>query len=157
MSLSEAFELRAATNADGPEIRGLISSVLAEYRIAACETTTERDLLDIEANYWRTGGVFYVLVLGSRIVGTMGLLRESSISCELCRMYLSASHRGRGLGRRLLDHALECARQRGFEEVRLETASVLKEAMALYCSVGFVQEKQSPIGANCDVLMRRQL
>lgn len=157
MSVRTPWELRAATNADGPAIRKLIACVLAEYGIAACESTTESDLQDIETNYWRAGGVFYVLVEGSRTIGTVALQRESSSSCELCRMYLAASDRGRGLGRRLLNHALECARQGGFEEIRLETAAVLREAIALYRSVGFAVEDRPPVGANCDVLMRKRL
>ena len=50
-------------------------------------------------------------------------------------MYLHKSQRGRGLGKFLLDSALAQARELGFTRVTLETASVLKEAIALYESL----------------------
>jgi putative acetyltransferase len=52
-------------------------------------------------------------------------------------MYLTARCRGRGLGKRLLRHALDRARQLGFRRVELETAGALRVAIRLYESFGF--------------------
>jgi putative acetyltransferase len=52
-------------------------------------------------------------------------------------MYLAPGHRGHGLGKRLLRHALGRARQLGFRRVELETLSVLRAAVRLYESFGF--------------------
>jgi putative acetyltransferase len=157
MAQSEEFLFRCATNRDVDGCWGLISSVLAEYGIVADGATTEGDLLDIEASYWGAGGAFFLLLDGTMIIGTVALRREPAGVCELCRMYLAASYRGRGLGRRLFEKAFEEAKRRGFDEIRLETAAVLTEAIALYESAGFVLVEEKPRGKNCNLVMRRRV
>jgi len=49
------------------------------------------------------------------------------------------------------------ARERGFEEVRLKTASVLVEAISLYKRAGFSVVEGAEAGGNCDLVMRRNL
>jgi len=65
-------------------------------------------------------------------------------------MYLHKAHRGKGLGKFLLEDALSKAEQLGFERMVLETASVLKEAIALYESYGFVQYNPQHMSSRCD-------
>ena len=69
-------------------------------------------------------------------------------------MYLLRDHRGRGLGKRLLDHALANARQLGFKTVILETASVLKEAITLYERHGFTPYHPDHLSTRCDQAYR---
>jgi putative acetyltransferase len=153
----QAHTLRVAKNADCPQIWSLISSILSEYRIATDLATTDKDLLDIEENYVNNGGAFFVLLEDENIIGTVALIRDSESTCELCRMYLAATHRRRGLGRVLLNKVLSEARQREFSEVRLETAAVLVQAIALYRSVGFEFIAGTPSGKNCNLLMSKKL
>lgn len=157
MSPSDSCHFRRATNADGASIWQLISTALAEYGIVTCGATTDRDLLDLERSYWNAGGAFYVLVDGTTVVGTVALLRDSDVVCELCRMYLAANYRGRGLGRMLFDKAIAEAKQRGFEQIRLETAAVLSEAIALYRSAGFALVEAKPTGNNCNLVMSKRI
>ena len=65
-------------------------------------------------------------------------------------MYLATASRGHGFGRRLLEHALSRARELGFSRVVLETASVLREAVALYERYGFRRYKPEHVAARCD-------
>ena len=153
----QAHTFRVANNADRPQIRSLISGVLGEYGIATDFATSDKDLADIEANYGNNGGAYFVLLEDKDIIGTVALSRDSDSTCELCRMYLAATHRRRGLGRVLLNKVLSEAQQRGFSEVRLETAAVLIEAIALYKSVGFEFIAGTPSGKNCNLLMSKRL
>jgi len=73
-----------------------------------------------------------------------------SATCELRKMYLRRDHRGKGLGKRLLEHALAEARRLGFKRVTLETASVLKEAIRLYESYGFQPYVPTHLSCRCD-------
>jgi putative acetyltransferase len=157
MSTENAWTLREATNADGPKIWSLIEGVLREYSIQADLSTTDKDLADIEANYTRRGGAFFVLTTQGDIIGSVALARESDSTCELCRMYLAPNHRRKGLGRLMLNTGLVQAERRGFDTVRLETAKVLVEAIALYESVGFTTVDEAPTGRNCNVVMTKRL
>ena len=65
-------------------------------------------------------------------------------------MYLAPSARGQGFGRRLLEHALARAADLGFSRVVLETASVLREAVALYERYGFQRYTTEHLASRCD-------
>jgi GNAT superfamily N-acetyltransferase len=52
-------------------------------------------------------------------------------------MWIAESARGLGVGRRLLEHLEQLAREHGSHEARLETSDVLSEAVALYRSAGY--------------------
>ena len=151
------YQLRPATNADGPAVWSLISSVLRSYGITPNRLTTDKDLTDLEANYWNRKGAFFVLLNGEEVIGTVALNRETDAVCELCRMYLAQPYRGQGLGRRLLECCLREARKRGFRETRLKTASVLLEAISLYKRAGFTVLEGAAAGGNCDLVMTRKL
>jgi putative acetyltransferase len=151
------YTLRKATNADLPAVWSLISNVLGSYGITSNRQTTDKDLTDIETNYWNRKGAFFVLLKGESVIGTVALQHETDAICELCRMYLAQQYRGHGLGQGLLEHALREARERGFKEVRLKTASVLVKAISLYKRAGFSTVEGAVTCGNCDLVMRRML
>ena len=144
-------KLRTATNADAAQIRDLVYAVLGEYGLKPDPESTDADLADIEQAYFASGGAFYVLESqrGS-IIGAYGLYRIDERTCELRKMYLHRDYRGKGLGKRLLEDALTRARRRGFARVVLETASVLKEAIALYQTYGFTPHQPDHLSPRCD-------
>ena len=149
--------LREASNADAPAIRELVFSVLRSYGLQPDPADTDRDLEDIERNYLQSGGTFVVLEENGRIVGSCGLLRIENDECELRKMYLQAGYRGRGLGKQLLEHALARAKALGFRAIRLETASVLREAIGLYQRYGFAPCAAAHLSARCDKSYRKTL
>jgi GNAT superfamily N-acetyltransferase len=56
---------------------------------------------------------------------------------EIKRMFVTAAARGRGHGRALLAELEQCARDAGYDRVRLYTTEVLQEARALYDDAGY--------------------
>ena len=146
---SGAVRLRPATNADAAAVRDVIFAVLREYELTPDPAGTDADLGDIEASYG--GGIFDVLEdEDGTIVGTVGLHRIDDATCELRKMYLAREARGRGLGKRLLDHALARARALGFRRVVLETATVLREAIAMYRRRGFTRYVPATMSKRCN-------
>ncbi len=145
------YQLRSATNADSPAIKELVFAVLREYRLQPDPDGTDADLNDIETNYLGSGGCFDVLVDSrGKIVGSVGLYLIEQATCELRKMYLSRQIRGQGLGRRLMEHALARAKEIGFRRIVLETASVLREAIALYRRYGFRPYQAPHLSQRCD-------
>jgi putative acetyltransferase len=58
-------------------------------------------------------------------------------ACELKRFFVRPAFRGRGLGQRVLQAALDGARDAGYSMARLETATFMDRAIALYHASGF--------------------
>jgi putative acetyltransferase len=143
--------LRPATDADGPAVRDLVFGVLEEYGLEPDPEGTDSDLRSLEGTYAGHGGLFDVLEdREGAVVGCVGLYPIDATVCELRKMYLRADVRGRGLGRRLLLHALDRARELGFGRVVLATASALKDAIALYERHGFRPRETADLPARCD-------
>ncbi len=143
--------LRPADNEDCDNIAGLVYSILREYNLKPDPACTDADIKDIESSYFDRGGTFFVLEAeDGSIIGAYGLYPIDKQTCELRKMYLHKAYRGKGLGKFLLDDALSEARKLGFEKMILETASVLKEAIALYKSYGFVEYNPQHMSSRCD-------
>jgi putative acetyltransferase len=145
------FRFRDAIAGDEPAIRALVFGVLAEYGLAPDRDDTDRDLDDLSAAYASRGGCFRVVYDATRIVGCGGLYRVDAEEAEIRKMYLLPEARGRGLGRKMLLELLETARQRGVARVVAETASVLRDAIALYVENGFVPLDRRPAACRCDL------
>ncbi len=76
---------------------------------------------------------------GDVLVGCGALKEISATHGELKSMHTLAIRRGAGLGRKMLDHILAEARQRGYHRISLETGSMdgFKPSRTLYQSNGF--------------------
>jgi len=154
----EQYTFRSASNRDAAAIKKVVFPVLREYGLKPDPDGTDADLGDVEESYIRAGGAFEV-VQGpdGRVVGTVGLWPMNRRQAELRKMYLVPALRGRGLGKRLLERMLQKARQLGFQEVWLETNSVLKEAIGLYQKYGFVPTEKDHMSPRCDQVYRLRL
>ena len=149
--------LRTATCADQPAIRALVFSVLESYGLKPSPHDTDADLEDLQQHYFSCGGDFVVLRDGGRVIGTVALANQGAGNCELRKMYLDPAYRGRGLGKQLMEHALQRAKELGFGRMTLETATVLKEAVKLYEQFGFRPYQPNHLAARCDLAMERTL
>ncbi len=150
--------LRAATNADCKQVRDLVFGVLTEYGLKPDPDGIDTDIRDIEQSYFSRGGRFCVLEdADGRIIATCALYPVDEATCELRKMYIRPKHRGRGYGKRLLEAALSQARRMGFKTITLETATVLKEAIALYKSYGFKPYESTHLCWRCDQAYKLEL
>lgn len=150
--------LRQATPADSGPALALVTAVLTQYGLQADPAGTDADLKDFAASYFSRGGDFAVLTdEAGRLVGTCGLYPLADGAVELRKMYLAPAFRGRGQGRRLLEWALGRARELGFRRMTLETAQVLREAIALYERNGFKPDCAGLHSCRCDTGYARDL
>ena len=85
----------------------------------------------------RDGVAFFVLRDDDRPAACGGLLLVGQEYAEVKRMYVRPAFRGRGFGRRMLDHLVARAAAHGLHVIRLETGIHQREAIALYEGAGF--------------------
>ena len=108
----------------------------------------EGDLADIDGSYLQsTGGNFWVVENAGQVVGMVGVQRKDATSCELRRMAVDIQWRRQGLARKLLETAEAFARKQGYNAICLSTITLLKGAIALYESAGYLRTGQSHYGA----------
>jgi GNAT superfamily N-acetyltransferase len=82
-------------------------------------------------------GAFLVAFLDDEPIGCGAVRRISPTVCEIKRMYVAPSARGRGVGRRILNELESIARRLGASHLVLETGVRQPEALALYTRAGF--------------------
>jgi ribosomal protein S18 acetylase RimI-like enzyme len=86
---------------------------------------------------------FLVALDQDRVVGWCEVRRDllpGRAHTGMLGMGLRAPYRGKGLGRQLLEQALQAARERGFERIELMVRSPNLRAIRLYSQVGFQEE-----------------
>jgi|JI10StandDraft_1071094.scaffolds.fasta_scaffold126945_1 putative acetyltransferase len=98
-----------------------------------------------------------VLLGGGGIFHTAGLPPDT---CELVKMYLHPSIRGRGFGKQIIEHCILTAKLNGFKAVYLETMPELKQALNAYEKFGF-KYLSEPLGNTghfgCGLWMSKEL
>ena len=145
------FLIRDWQKRDRAPAANIISSVLAEYHLGWEPSGADKDVLAVEEYYVLPGGEFWVIEHHNQLVGTAAYypVKRGEKAVEIRKMYLLSSVRGFGLGRYLLQQLEQAIALRGFQQIWVETASILIEAVELYESSGY----QPAVGvktARCD-------
>jgi ribosomal protein S18 acetylase RimI-like enzyme len=73
-------------------------------------------------------------------------LYTPAVDCYLAELYVVPDRRGNGLGRAMMDFAIDLARERGADHMELTTAHDDVAARSLYASLGFTNREGRPDG-----------
>ncbi|NJM62916.1 MAG: GNAT family N-acetyltransferase [Oscillatoriales cyanobacterium RU_3_3] len=136
------FLIRSWETRDRADAFHLIKDILAEYGLQCEPCGADRDVYDVELYYHTKGGEFWVVEREGNIVGTAAYypIDRGNNAVEIRKMYILPAVRGQGLGKFLLQALESKIADRGFDEIWIETATVLKEAVKMYENSGYQQE-----------------
>lgn len=136
------FYIRDWQPRDRKAVCDLINDVLAEYGLACEPQGADQDVWQVELYYQQADGQFWVVEQQDQIVGTAAYyaVKGNCPTAEIRKMYLLPAARGQGLGRFLLQALEQEISANHFQIIRIETASVLKEAVQLYETSGYVPD-----------------
>jgi ribosomal protein S18 acetylase RimI-like enzyme len=129
-----------ATPEQAAAVRGFIHESLAD------------DLEDPYGHYMsQPGTCFFVADAGGRIAGMLGIDRweGDGTVAQLRRVAVSHGFRRRGIAKMLMNHAEAWAAWQGYKSMRFYTAESLKEAIALYESLGYRLVRRHAWGPVC--------
>ena len=93
----------------------------------------------LSAYYSRPGRAYFVLTEDGEVIGGIGLAEFDGDCCEMQKLYLADSAKGRGLGYVLIGHLENEARKMGYRKIYLETHTRLEAALHLYEKTGYRQ------------------
>jgi len=120
------------------------------------EDKDRETLEDPHSHILSPGGQIFMAVSNGQPIGCCGLIALQDGSMEVAKMAVAESERGHGIGRKLLDYAIDYARR-----LYLETNSSLATAIRLYESAGFerlpAERIQSSPYARANVYMEMNL
>lgn len=103
----------------------------------------EKELAGLPGRYARPDGCILLATAQGEAVGCAALREiprlEGDIGrvCEMKRMYVRPTFRGRGLGRMLAERLIAEARAIGYGTMKLDTEPDFHEAVGLYRALGF--------------------
>ena len=135
-SIPPAIEIRSlARGDDATAFRTLNEEWITRY--FTLEVKDRETLNDPVHSILLKGGYIFMAYAGAEAVGCVALIPMRDGVYEISKMAVSPNLRGRGIGRRLLQHAIEQARNIGARSLFLGSNTRLKDAVHLYESVGF--------------------
>lgn len=147
MSASPDHVIRRAELADADVVGQLLYDFNREYD----EPTPDPPQMAARIRYLLREDHTVVLLGGAGPDGLAVLrfrpsLWSEALECYLAELYVVPERRGHGLGRALMNAAIEVARQAGADHMDLNTAEDDVAARALYESLGFSNREGKPDG-----------
>ena len=136
--------------ADGTDA-GTIGRLLDDFNREYDEPTPGPDAVADRVHELLAAEEIFVLLGGDEPCGLAVLrflpaLWTTAFDCYLEELYVAPDRRGRGLGRALMNAALELAREKGADQIVLGTSEDDVAARALYESLGFSNREGKPDG-----------
>jgi ribosomal protein S18 acetylase RimI-like enzyme len=134
--------VRRATAADVSAIGQLLHDFNGEY-----DDPTPGPVVLAERIGRLLGSDETVILLGGSGPDGLAVLRfrpsfwSAGLECYLAELYVAPARRGQGLGRQLMERALDQARQLGADYMDLGTSEADVAARALYESLGFTNRE----------------
>jgi len=129
--------VRPGTQDDWRRARLLLEEYAASLDVDLCFQDFARELDHLPEQYGPPAGAFLIAEEDGAYLGCVGLRRFADGVAEMKRLYAAPAARGKGTGRLLAVGVIDAARELGYRRLRLDTLPSMKEARALYASLGF--------------------
>jgi ribosomal protein S18 acetylase RimI-like enzyme len=148
-----SVHLRPATAADVPRLTELAHAAYEHYveRIGGPPRPMTDDYADVVRRHPVT-----VAERDGEVVGLI-VLRVTDEGFLVDNVAVDPAQQGSGVGRALLEHAEDAARDAGFDSIYLYTHERMSENLELYSRIGYTEFDRRVHGEACLVYLRKSL
>jgi ribosomal protein S18 acetylase RimI-like enzyme len=147
------YSFRSATSADAAKVTALVMAAYGHYpeQIGMVPRPMTDDYAQVITNYQVTVAESHQTIVG---VIVLAMTDEGFL---IDNVAVDPSYHGKGLGKALLEFGEAEARRAGFDSIYLYTHEKMKENIALYSRIGYVEYDRRSQGEFSLVYMRKQL
>lgn len=131
--------LLAKTKEDYETVKLLFREYAAMINIDLAFQKFDDELSDISKMYAPPSGGIILCKVDEKFAGCIAIRKIGDSICELKRMYVNSRFEGRGIGKGLLEKALDLAVNYNYKLIRLDTLNYMAPAIYLYKQYGFYE------------------
>ena len=129
----------ARTNEEFSQARDLFKEYADSLDTDLCFQNFTNELETIDKQYNQPKGALLIAYKNNIAVGCVGIRAFDKGLAELKRMYVQPAYRKFKIGRKLLELAIEIAKELKYEKIKLDTLPTMTQAQNLYRSFGFYE------------------
>ena len=120
------------------QARELFQEYAQSLGVSLCFQNFEQELAGLPGHYAPPDGRLLLAEYDGQLAGCVALHKWEYGVCEMKRLYLRPSFRGKGLGRAIAEKIITDARGIGYQRMRLDTIEpLMKDAVEMYRKLGF--------------------
>ncbi|HXI25361.1 MAG TPA: GNAT family N-acetyltransferase [Pyrinomonadaceae bacterium] len=129
---------RAETADQIEQARALFREYESWLGLSLCFQNFEKELAELPGAYAEPNGRLLLARYDDELAGCVALRKFSESTCEMKRLFVRDTFRGKGVGRFLIETIIRNAKEIGYERMLLDTLPPrMNDAIALYRSRGF--------------------
>jgi GNAT superfamily N-acetyltransferase len=117
--------------------RRLVQEYAASLDFDLCFQDFAHELETLASEYGPPGGHFVLANWSGASVGCGGFRRFADSACEMKRVYVAPTHRGKGIGQAIAEALVVQARHAGYTTMLLDTLPSMGAAQHIYLALGF--------------------
>jgi putative acetyltransferase len=130
--------VQAECSAQVAQARELFQEYAQSLGVNLCFQNFEQELAGLPGHYAPPGGRLLLAEYDGQLAGCVALHKWDDGICEMKRLYLRPSFRGKGLGRAIAEKIIADASSIGYQRMRLDTIEpLMKDAVEMYRKLGF--------------------
>ena len=122
-------------------VRELFLEYAKSLGFSLCFQDFDKELARLPGEYAPPDGRLFIALDDTDAIGCIALRKLDEGICEMKRLYVKPSCRGKGLGKLLVQTVIDEAVKIGYKKMRLDTVPKMKEAIDLYRKIGFKEIK----------------
>ncbi len=138
---TDYMRIRSATDEDVMVLRELFERSRIEGQISENDTGADLDHL-MEGYFECKDSCFWVAEYEELVVGMIGVQRISDDSAEIRRLRVRDSFRRKGIGSKLMQHAITFCKEKQFLKVVLDVRIERGPAISMFNTFGFLHGRE---------------